>query len=156
MPNKRRGGIVLGGKIAPIFFNTIEDSGGLPIGEVDVTKMKTGDVITVDIVRGVIENAAGERLSEIVLKPATLGDEFRAGGRLSYIIGRALTNRARAALGMPEADFFTKTENPKAKPGQGYSLAQKIVGKACGVTGMLPGAACEPRMTIQTLRSGRP
>jgi aconitate hydratase 2/2-methylisocitrate dehydratase len=147
VPNKRRGGVVLGGKIAPIFFNTIEDSGGLPIGEVDVTKMKTGDVIVVDIARGLIESPAGERLSEIVLKPATLSDEFQAGGRLNYIIGRALTNRARAALGLPEADFFTKIENPKAKPGQGYSLAQKIVGKACGVTGVLPETACEPRMT---------
>ena len=147
VPNKRRGGVVLGGKIAPIFFNTIEDSGGLPIGEVDVTKIKTGDVIVVDTARGVIESAAGERLCEIMLKPATLKDEFRAGGRLNYIIGRALTHRARAAVGLPEADFFMKVENPKAKPGQGYSLAQKIVGRACGVDGVLPGTACEPRMT---------
>jgi aconitate hydratase 2/2-methylisocitrate dehydratase len=147
VPNKRRGAVVLGGKIAPIFFNTMEDSGGLPIGEVDVTKMKTGDVIVVDIAQGVIESAAGERLCEIALKPATLRDEFRAGGRLNYIIGRALTNRARAALGLPEADFFMKVEKPKPKPGQGYSLAQKIVGKACGTTGTLPGTACEPHMT---------
>jgi aconitate hydratase 2 / 2-methylisocitrate dehydratase len=104
-------------------------------------------VIVVDIARGLIENSAGERLSGIVLKPATLADEFRAGGRLNYIIGRALTNRARAALGLRDADFFTKVENPQARPGQGYSLAQKIVGKACGIAGVLPGTACEPRMT---------
>jgi aconitate hydratase 2/2-methylisocitrate dehydratase len=147
VPNKRRAGVVLGGKIAPIFFNTVEDSGGLPIGEVDVTKMKTGDVITLDTELGVINDAAGEKLSDIVLKPPTLKDEFRAGGRLSYIIGRALTYKARIALGLPEADFFIKTEVPVPKAGQGYSLAQKIVGKACGTDGVLPGAACEPRMT---------
>jgi len=147
VPNKRRGGVVLGGKIAPIFFNTTEDAGGLPIGEVDVTKMKTGDVILLDFGRGLILNAAGETLSACALKPATLKDEFRAGGRLNYIIGRALTNKARAALGLPDAEFFAKVENPRPRPGQGYSLAQKIVGRACGTGGVLPGTACEPKMT---------
>jgi aconitate hydratase 2/2-methylisocitrate dehydratase len=147
VPNKRRGGVVLGGKIAPIFFNTAEDSGGLPVGEVEVTKMKTGDVVVLDTANGLIKTAAGELLAEFALKPATLGDEFRAGGRLNYIIGRALTNRARVALGLPEAEFFIKVENPQPKPGQGYSLAQKIVGAACGVVGVLPGTACEPKMT---------
>ena len=147
VPNKRRGGIVLGGKIAPIFFNTTEDSGGLPIGEVDVTCMKMGQDIVLDITNGVIRGETGEVLSKAVLKPASLKDEFRAGGRLNYIIGRTLTNRARAALGLPEADFFVKIVNPRPKPGQGFSLAQKIVGRACGVEGILPGTACEPRMT---------
>ena len=147
IPNKRRGGVVLGGKIAPIFFNTAEDSGGLPIGEVAVGEMKTGDVIILDLVHGLIKNPAGELLSEFALKPATLPDEFRAGGRLNYIIGRALTNKARAAMNLSEAAFFAKIDNPPPKPGQGFSLAQKIVGKACGVEGVLPGTACEPKMT---------
>jgi aconitate hydratase 2/2-methylisocitrate dehydratase len=147
VPNKRRGGVVLGGKIAPIFFNTTEDSGGLPIGEVDVTAMKMGDEIVLDLKAGVIRAASGAVLSKISLKPATLLDEFRAGGRLNFIIGRALTNKARAALGLPEAEFFTRVEHLKPKPGQAYSLAQKIVGRACGVDGVLPGTACEPKMT---------
>jgi aconitate hydratase 2/2-methylisocitrate dehydratase len=109
--------------------------------------MKTGDVVVLDTANGLIKTAAGELLAEFALKPATLGDEFRAGGRLNYIIGRALTNRARVALGLPEAEFFIKVENPQPKPGQDYSLAQKIVGAACGVVGVLPGTACEPKMT---------
>ncbi len=147
VPNKRRGGIVLGGKIAPIFFNTTEDSGGLPIGEVDVNGMKMGDEIVLDLKAGVIRGAGGKVLSHFSLKPATLPDEFRAGGRLNFIIGRALTNKARARLGLPEAEFFTRVENPKPKPAQAYSLAQKIVGRACGLPGVLPGTACEPKMT---------
>ena len=147
VPNKRRGGIVLGGKIAPIFFNTTEDSGGLPIGETDVTGLRTGQAIVLDLKNLAIRNEAGEVLTKAVLKPASLRDEFRAGGRLNYIIGRALTNRARAVLGLPEAAFFVKTLNPTPKPGQGFTLAQKIVGKACGVDGILPGSASEPRMT---------
>jgi aconitate hydratase 2/2-methylisocitrate dehydratase len=129
VPNKRRGGVILGGLVAPIFFNTTEDSGGLPIQKVDVTGMKTGDVIRLD------------------LKPATIQDEFRAGGRLNLIIGRALTQRARAALGMGEASFFIPIVNPKPGKNQGFSQAQKIVGLACGVEGLLPGSACEPKMT---------
>ncbi|MDP2915681.1 MAG: bifunctional aconitate hydratase 2/2-methylisocitrate dehydratase [Candidatus Aminicenantes bacterium] len=146
VPNKRRGGIVLGGKIAPIFFNTTEDSGGLPIGETDVTGLRTGQAIVLDLKNLAIRNEAGEVLTKAALKPASLRDEFRAGGRLNYIIGRALTNRARAVLGLPEAAFFVKTVNPTPKPGQGFTLAQKIVGKACGVDGVLPGSASEPRM----------
>ena len=147
VPNKRRGGVILGGKIAPIFFNTTEDSGGLPIGEVDVTGMKMGDEIVLDLKAGLIRSASGAVLSKAVLKPATLLDEFRAGGRLSFIIGRSLTNKARVRLGLPEAGFFTRVENPKPKPNQSYSLAQKIVGRACGAAGVLPGTACEPKMT---------
>jgi aconitate hydratase 2/2-methylisocitrate dehydratase len=147
VPNKRRGGVVLGGKIAPIFFNTTEDSGGLPIAEVDVTVLKTGQAIVLDFEAHEIRGEGGEVLSRFALKPASLKDEFRAGGRLNYIIGRALTGRARAALALPEADFFAGTSRPSPKPGQGYTLAQKIVGRACGTVGVLPGTACEPKMT---------
>jgi aconitate hydratase 2/2-methylisocitrate dehydratase len=146
VPNKRRAGVVIGGLIAPIFFNTAEDSGGLPL-VADVTRMKTGDVITLDFKAGVILGAGGEEISKLETKPPTLKDEFRAGGRLTLIIGRQLTAKARKALGLGEAEFFTAIENPKPKPKQGYTLAQKIVGRACGVAGILPGTACEPRMT---------
>ncbi len=146
VPNKRRDGVVIGGLIAPIFFNTAEDSGGLPL-MADVTRMKTGDVITLDFKAGVILGATGEEISKLETKPPTLKDEFRAGGRLTLIIGRRLTAKARQALGLGEAEFFINVENPKSKPKQGYTLAQKIVGRACGVAGVLPGAACEPHMT---------
>ena len=146
VPNKRRAGVVVGSLIAPIFFNTAEDSGGLPL-TADVTRMKTGDVITLDFKAGVILGAGGEKISKLETKPPTLKDEFRAGGRLTLIIGRQLTGKARKALGLGEAEFFTAVENPKPKPKQGYTLAQKIVGRACGVEGVLPGTACEPRMT---------
>ena len=146
IPNKRRAGVVIGGLIAPIFFNTTEDSGGLPL-IADVTKMKTGDVITLDFRAGVVRDASGAVISPLEVKPATLKDEFRAGGRLNLIIGRQLTAKARKALGLGEAGFFTTVENPRPKPEQGYTLAQKIVGRACGVAGVLPGTACEPHMT---------
>jgi aconitate hydratase 2/2-methylisocitrate dehydratase len=146
IPNKRRGGVVIGGLIAPIFFNTTEDSGGLPI-MADVGRMKTGDVIILETKTGRIKNEAGDSVARFEFKPATIKDEFRAGGRLNLIIGRSLTNRARKSLGMGEAPFFMPIENPKPNPGQGYSLAQKIVGKACGVEGVLPGSASEPKMT---------
>jgi len=146
VPNKRRAGVVMGGLIAPIFFNTTEDSGGLPI-VCDVAGTKTGDVITVDTKAGRVLDAAGEVLATFAWKPLTIKDEFRAGGRLTLIIGRQLTARARKALGLPEADFFTTIENPVPKKNQGYTLAQKIVGRACGVAGVLPGTACEPHMT---------
>jgi aconitate hydratase 2/2-methylisocitrate dehydratase len=146
VPNKRRSGVVIGGLIAPIFFNTAEDSGGLPL-IADVTRMKTGDVVTLDFEAGVIRDASGAGISKLEVKPATLKDEFRAGGRLNLIIGRQLTAKARRALGLGEASFFTIVENPRPKPDQGYTLAQKIVGRACGVEGVLPGTACEPHMT---------
>lgn len=146
VPNKRRGGVVLGGLIAPIFFNTTEDSGGLPL-LADVTHLKTGDVITLDTKSNVIRNEAGDIIGSFEIKPATLTDEYRAGGRLNLIIGRSLTGKARKVLGMNEADFFTPIENPVPKPGQGFSQAQKIVGKACSREGLLPGSACEPKMT---------
>jgi len=146
VPNKRRGGVVIGSLIAPIFFNTVEDSGGLPL-VCDVSKIKDGDVIHVDTESGIIKNEAGETLATFAIQPATLKDEFRAGGRLFLIVGRSLTTKAREVLGLDEADFFAKIKNPEPKPDQGYSLAQKIVGKACGVEGVLPGTACEPKMT---------
>ena len=146
VPNKRREGVVLGGLIAPIFFNTVEDSGGLPL-MCDVSRIKTGDTMFVDTKEGVITNESGEVLSSFQIKPPTLRDEFRAGGRLYLIIGRSLTEKAREALGIGPADFFATVDNPEPKPDQGYSLAQKIVGKACDMKGVLPGTACEPKMT---------
>ena len=146
VPNKRREGIVLGGLIAPIFFNTVEDSGGLPI-MCDVSRMKTGEIIKIDTICKKITNEYGKILTSFEFKPATLKDEYRAGGRLLLIIGRSLTAKARKVLGMPEADFFTTIKNPTPIHRQEYTLAQKIVGKACSVEGILPGYACEPKMT---------
>ncbi|RME37426.1 MAG: bifunctional aconitate hydratase 2/2-methylisocitrate dehydratase [Deltaproteobacteria bacterium] len=146
VPNKRRGGVIIGGVIAPIFFNTAQDSGALPL-RMDVTKMNMGDVITINTKKGEVTNEAGEVISTFEIKPNTLPDEYRAGGRIPLIIGRSLTAQARAALGMGEAEFFAKPDNPQPKPGQGYTLAQKMVGRACGVEGVLPGTACEPKMT---------
>ncbi|MFI5395272.1 MAG: bifunctional aconitate hydratase 2/2-methylisocitrate dehydratase [Candidatus Binatia bacterium] len=146
VPNKRRGGVIIGGAIAPIFFNTAEDSGGLPL-VADVTGLGMGDEITINTREGTITSASGQVVSRFKISPNTLPDEFRAGGRIPLIIGRALTARTRAALGMGETGVFRKTENPKPKPGQGYTQAQKIVGKAVGLPGVLPGTACEPKMT---------
>lgn len=146
VPNKRRGGVVIGGLIAPIFFNTVEDSGGLPL-LCDVTGIKDGQLVTLDFKSGTIRNEAGADICSLDVKPATLKEEYRAGGRLNLIIGRQLTARARKALGLPEADFFHAVDNPRPKKDQGYSLAQKIVGKGCGVTGVMPGSAVLPKMT---------
>jgi aconitate hydratase 2/2-methylisocitrate dehydratase len=146
VPNKRRGGIVIGGLIAPIFHATLEDSGGLPV-VADISMMKTGDLISLDTATGNIGNGAGEIIAHFEYRPSTLRDEFRAGGRLNLIIGRNLTKAARKLLGMGEAEFFVAPDNPKPLPNQGYSQAQKMVGKACGLPGVLPGTACEPRMS---------
>jgi aconitate hydratase 2/2-methylisocitrate dehydratase len=146
VPNKRRGGVVIGGLIAPIFFNTVEDSGGLPI-QADVSQLKTGQVIVIETASGVIKDENGQILSKFDWKPVTIKDEFRAGGRLNLIIGRQLTSRARKELGLSEAEFFARVKNPDIKPGQGFTLAQKIIGRACGQKGVLPGTACEPKMT---------
>ncbi|MCW8957510.1 MAG: aconitate hydratase B, partial [Gammaproteobacteria bacterium] len=145
VPNKRQGGVILGGKIAPIFFNTAEDSGALPI-ECDVDKLKMGEVITIKPYEGRIENEAGELLSEFQLKPSTIFDEVRAGGRIPLIIGRSLTDKTREALGLEHSTVFTRPVDP-ADSGKGFSLAQKMVGHACGVEGVRPGTYCEPRMT---------
>jgi len=146
VPNKRTAGVVIGGAIAPIFFNTAEDSGGLPI-KTDVTGMKTGDVIVIDTVKGQITDESGKELSKFTLAPNTLADEYRAGGRIPLIIGRAVTDKARQALGLKPSTVFTLPDNPVPKANQGYTLAQKMVGAACGVAGILPGTACEPLMT---------
>jgi aconitate hydratase 2 / 2-methylisocitrate dehydratase len=145
VPNKRTGGYVLGGKIAPIFFNTVEDSGGLPI-ECDVTQMETGDVITIYPYQGEIRNAAGEVISTFTLKPDTILDEVRAGGRIPLLIGRTLTDKTRAALALEPSSVFTRPQMP-ADSGKGFTLAQKMVGKACGLPGVRPGTYCEPMMT---------
>jgi len=145
VPNKRQGGVVLGGKIAPIFFNTVEDSGALPI-ECDVDRLEMGDVVTVHPYAGRITNPAGETVSTFELKTQVLLDEAQAGGRIPLIIGRTLTGRAREALGLGPSTAFRQPEQP-ADSGRGYSLAQKMVGRACGVEGVRPGAYCEPRMT---------
>jgi aconitate hydratase 2/2-methylisocitrate dehydratase len=145
VPNKRQGGVILGGKIAPIFFNTAEDSGALPI-ECDVSKLNTGDTIVLKPYDGVITNEAGEELARFDMKPATIFDEVRAGGRIPLIIGRSLTDRTREALSLKPSDVFTRPVAPKDS-GKGYTLAQKMVGRACGVTGIRPGTYCEPRMT---------
>ncbi len=144
VPNKRQGGVVLGGKIAPIFFNTAEDSGALPI-ECDVSKIKTGDVITIKPYQGEICDEQGEVVSTFNIRPNTLADEVQAGGRIPLIIGRGLTDKTREALGLEPTDIFTRPETAK-ETGRGYTLAQKIVGKACGVEGIRPGTYCEPRI----------
>ncbi|ANQ55211.1 bifunctional aconitate hydratase 2/2-methylisocitrate dehydratase [Vibrio parahaemolyticus] len=146
VPNKRAGGYVLGGKIAPIFFNTMEDAGALPI-EVDVSKLNMGDVIDVYPFEGkVCNHQTGEVLAEFSLKTDVLIDEVRAGGRIPLIIGRGLTDKARQALGLESSDVFRKP-GEVADSGKGYTLAQKMVGKACGVAGVRPGTYCEPKMT---------
>ncbi|MGL5401418.1 MAG: bifunctional aconitate hydratase 2/2-methylisocitrate dehydratase, partial [Plesiomonas shigelloides] len=146
VPNKRGGGVVLGSKIAPIFFNTMEDAGALPI-EVDVSLLKMGDVIDIFPYLGEIRrHDSGELVARFSLKTDVLLDEVRAGGRIPLIIGRGLTAKARESLGLPASDVF---KTPAAAPdtGKGYTLAQKMVGKACGVAGVRPGTYCEPKMT---------
>ncbi|MES9823382.1 MAG: bifunctional aconitate hydratase 2/2-methylisocitrate dehydratase [Candidatus Thiodiazotropha endolucinida] len=145
VPNKRQGGVVLGGKIAPIFFNTVEDSGALPI-ECPVEQLAMGDVIVVKPYEGRIETESGEVLSEFSLKTEVLLDEAKAGGRIPLIIGRSLTERAREALGLGATDVFRRPVDPKDS-GKGFTLAQKMVGQACGVDGIRPGTYCEPRMS---------
>jgi aconitate hydratase 2 / 2-methylisocitrate dehydratase len=145
VPNKRTGGVILGSKIAPIFFNTAEDSGALPI-ECDVSQLHTGDVITIHPYKGEITNTAGEVVSTFSLTPETLLDEVRAGGRIPLIIGRALTDKTRIALGLAPSDVFVRPSAP-TDTGKGFTLAQKMVGKACGLPGVRPGMSCEPLMT---------
>jgi aconitate hydratase 2/2-methylisocitrate dehydratase len=145
VPNKRAGGYILGSAIAPIFFNTAEDAGALPI-QCDVTKMATGDVITIYPYKGEVTNAAGEVISTFSLKPDTILDEVRAGGRIPLLIGRTLTDKTRQALGLAPSDLFIRPQAP-TDTGKGYTLAQKMVGKASGLPGVRPGTSCEPIMT---------
>jgi len=144
IPNKRTGGIVIGDIIAPIFFNTAEDSGCIPI-QAPVGDLETGDVITVKPYAGVIEKN-GSVVSEFKISPNTLPDEMRAGGRIPLIIGKGLTAKAREALGMDAGNIFLVPEQP-VDDGAGYTLAQKMLGKACGVEGVKPGMYCEPIAT---------
>jgi len=143
VPNKRTGGVCLGGKIAPIFYNTMEDSGALPI-ELNVQEMNMGDVIDIFPYEGVVRKDGAE-ISSFELSKVLL-DEVRAGGRIPLIIGRGLTSRARTSLGLEETDLFAKPVDPSASD-KGYTLAQKMVGKACGVEGVRAGQYCEPKMT---------
>ena len=150
IPNKRSGGVILGGKIAPIFFNTAEDSGALPI-ECDVTKLQNGDVITIFPHRGLIKKKINsEKNSELLttfsLKPETITDEVQAGGRIPLMIGRALTDKVRSKLSREPIDIFIRPGEPQ-KSSHGFTQAQKIVGQACSLPGVLPGTSCEPVMT---------
>ena len=145
IPNKRAGGYCFGGQIAPIFFNTLEDSGALPI-EMDVRGMEMGDLVDLYPRQGkACAHDSEEVLSEFELKTEVLLDEVRAGGRINLIVGRGLTARARQALGLPEGDLFHKPAAPEESD-RGYTLAQKMVGRACGVPGVRPGQYCEPKM----------
>lgn len=145
IPNKRAGGYCFGGKIAPIFFNTMEDSGAFPI-EMDVSKMEMGDVVDIYPYAGkVCRHGADEVISTFEVRSSVLYDEVRAGGRINLIIGRGLTSRAREALGLGESALFRKSEPPVASD-KGYTLAQKMVGRACGLDHVRPGQYCEPRM----------
>ncbi len=147
VPNKRFGGVCLGTKIAPIFYNTMEDAGALPI-ELDVNKMDMGDVIELRPYEGkALKN--GQVVAEFKVKSEVLFDEVRAGGRIPLIIGRGLTAKAREALGLPPSTLFRLPQAPKDS-GKGFSLAQKMVGRACGLPegqGIRPGTYCEPKMT---------
>lgn len=146
VPNKRAGGFCFGSKIAPIFYNTMEDAGALPI-EFDVSALEMGDVIDVYPYAGkVTRHGSDDVVATFELKTPVLLDEVRAGGRIPLIVGRGLTEKARAELGLEHSDLFKKPEQP-VDTGKGYTLAQKMVGKACGVAGVRPGTYCEPKMT---------
>ncbi|WP_029103193.1 bifunctional aconitate hydratase 2/2-methylisocitrate dehydratase [Moraxella caprae] len=151
IPNKRDGGVCLGGKIAPIFFNTMEDAGALPV-EIDVADMNMGDEVTLKIDHATATVTAfkdGNQIAESKLKTPVLLDEVRAGGRINLIIGRNLTGKARESLGLEPSTLFRTPEQP-ADTGKGFTLAQKMVGRACGLPegqGIRPGTYCEPKMT---------
>ena len=145
VPNKKGGGICIGGKVAPIFYNTMEDAGAL-VFEAPVEKIGMGDVIEIRPYDGKILSESGEVLSEFALKSDVLLDEVQAGGRINLIIGRGLTSRARESLGLAPSTVFRKPEVPSDSD-KGFSLAQKMVGKACGEAGIRPGTYCEPKMT---------
>ncbi len=145
VPNKRDGGVCIGGKIAPIFFNTMEDSGALPI-ECDVSRLKTGDVIDIKPYAGqILDHDSGALITDFTLKNEILLDEVQAGGRIPLIIGRGLTDRARKALGLGASEVFRRPQLPPDS-GKGFTLAQKMVGRAAGLKGVRPGVYCEPHM----------
>ncbi|MBF0461738.1 MAG: bifunctional aconitate hydratase 2/2-methylisocitrate dehydratase [Magnetococcales bacterium] len=144
VPAKRTGGVVIGNSIAPIFFNTAEDSGMLPI-QCPVSDLNSGDVITIDTKNGTVSRD-GAVVSRFTLQPNTLPDEMQAGGRVNLIVGRKLTAEARSVLGLPPSTLFQQADMPP-DTGKGYTLAQKMVGRAVGLPGVRPGAYCEPKMT---------
>jgi aconitate hydratase 2/2-methylisocitrate dehydratase len=145
VPNKRTGGVCIGNNVAPIFYNTMEDAGAL-VFEAPVSKIGMGDIIEVRPYDGKILSESGELLSEFSLKSDVLLDEVRAGGRINLIIGRGLTGKARESLGLPVSTLF-RTPTAPVDSGKGFTLAQKMVGRACGVKGIRPGTYCEPKMT---------
>ena len=145
VPNKRSGGICIGNKVAPIFFNTMEDAGAL-VFEAPVDDINMGDVIEIRPYDGKILSESGDVLSEFHFKSGVILDEVQAEGRINLIVGRGLTQRAREHLGLPASDLFRLPAQP-ADTGKGYTLAQKMVGKACGLEGVRPGTYCEPQMT---------
>lgn len=145
VPNKKGGGICIGGKVAPIFYNTMEDAGAL-VFEAPVDDLKMGDVVEIRPYDGKILDESGKVLSEFELKSQVLLDEVRSGGRINLIIGRGLTTRARESLGLDTTTLF-RTPEPPVESNKGFTLAQKMVGQACGVEGIRPGTYCEPRMT---------
>tara|TARA_B110000114_G_scaffold161851_1_gene179502 strand:+ start:68 stop:2629 length:2562 start_codon:yes stop_codon:yes gene_type:complete len=145
IPNKNSGGIILGTKIAPIFFNTAEDSGALPI-ECDVSKLKTGDIVEINLKKRNITNKDGDELAKFNLKPVTILDELRAGGRIPLIIGKGLTEKAITSLKLKTSNKFINIVAQDASNTKGFTLAQKIVGKACGLEGVRPGIYCEPKI----------
>ncbi|MFM8353301.1 MAG: aconitate hydratase B, partial [Gammaproteobacteria bacterium] len=145
VPNKRTGGVCIGSKVAPIFFNTMEDAGAL-VFEAPVDRLQMGDEIEIRPYDGKILSASGEVLSEFTFKSDVILDEVQAGGRINMIIGRGLTDKAREALKLPHSSLFRKPAQP-TDSGAGFTLAQKMVGRACGVAGIRPGTYCEPKMT---------
>jgi aconitate hydratase 2/2-methylisocitrate dehydratase len=145
VPNKKTGGVVLGGTMAPIFYATARDAGILPV-ECEVEKLSTGDIVTLDLANWTLRDRENNLIA-MKAAPTTLLDEYRAGGRLNLIIGKQLTQAACAYLDVPFPVIFLETGNPVAKPDQGFTLAQKMVGRACGANGILPGTVCEPKMT---------
>ncbi len=146
IPNKRSGGVCIAGKIAPIFFNTMEDAGALPF-ECDVDNLNTGDIIDIRVYDGkIVRHGTDEVISEFELKTEVLLDEVRAGGRIPLIIGRGLTQRAREHMGLDTSTVF-RAPVIGEESDKGYTLAQKMVGRACGVDGVRPGSYCEPKMT---------
>ncbi|MCZ7355662.1 MAG: bifunctional aconitate hydratase 2/2-methylisocitrate dehydratase [Candidatus Methanoperedens sp.] len=144
VPNKRNGGVIIGGQIAPIFFNTARDSGAIPI-RCEVSALKTGMVITIDFSKGRILDEKSQEIVKFNLEPETLPDEYRAGGRLALIIGKDLTRKAQEATGKLY-EVFIKPKEPEPSE-KGYTLAQKIVGRACGLDGVRPGQSCLPKIT---------
>jgi aconitate hydratase 2/2-methylisocitrate dehydratase len=146
VPNKRCCGLIIGGVIAPIFFNTVRDSGALPL-IMDVSKLRHGEHIVIHFKEGVATDSGGNILTTFKLHPETLPDEFRAGGRVPLFAGHSLTLKARKALDLGEEEIFARAAFPQPVPGQAYTLAQKIVGRACGCPGVLPGTVCEPQVS---------